>query len=67
MAIGELDVQMLTGMNVRSAPQHLPFGVAGDGEAAGKHVVIAERIEEPRAGIETLARPRHQRGQRAPA
>src|SRR4249920_2694656 len=60
MAIGELDVQTLTAMNVGGAAKHPPFRVAAEGEAAGEHVVIAERVEEPGARIEALARSRHQ-------
>ena len=60
MAIGELDVQTLAAMNVGGAAQHAAFGVAGEREAAGEHIVIAERVEEPDARIEALARARHQ-------
>ena len=65
MAIGELDVQMLAAMHIGGAAKHPPLGVAGDGKAAGEHVVIAERVEELDARIEALARPRHQSWKRA--
>ena len=60
MAIGELDVQTLAAMNVGGVAEHAAFGVAGEREAAGEHIMIAERIEELDAGIEALARARHQ-------
>src|SRR4029079_15047670 len=60
MAIGELDVQTLAAMHVGGAAEHAAFGVAGEREAAGEHVVIAERVEELDARIEAVARPRHQ-------
>ena len=59
MAIGELDVQALAAVDLGGPTQHAAFGVAHQREAARKHVVIAERVEEPGARIEALARPRH--------
>src|SRR6478672_5249935 len=67
MAIGELDVQTLAAMNVGGAAEHAAFGVAGEREAAGKHIVITERVEQLGARIEPLARPRHKSVERPPS
>src|SRR6476659_9024456 len=53
-ASGELDVQTLAAMHVGGAAEHAAFGVAGEREAAGEHVVIAERVEELDARIEAV-------------